>query len=37
VDQWFAGNGSAGATGVQMDKNSPYWGYISNNILLGQT
>ena len=36
VDQWFAGNGSAGTTGRPMDKNSPYWGYISNNVLLGQ-
>jgi hypothetical protein len=36
VDQWFGGN-RAGGTGRPMDKESPYWGYISNNILLGQT
>jgi len=33
VDQWFGGKGKQ--TGNQMDRSSPYFGYIANNILLG--
>jgi hypothetical protein len=33
VDQWFGGNGSQ--PGPRMNKDSPYFGYITNNILLG--
>jgi hypothetical protein len=33
VDQWFGGNGRQ--TGPRMNQDSPYFGYITNNILLG--
>lgn len=33
VDQWFGGKGKQ--TGNPMDRSSPYFGYIANNILLG--
>ena len=33
VDQWFGGNGRQ--VGQSMNKASPYFGYIANNILLG--
>ena len=33
VDQWFGGNGNQ--SGSPMDKASPYFGYVANNILVG--
>jgi hypothetical protein len=33
VDQWFGGTGRQ--TGPRMNQDSPYFGYITNNILLG--
>lgn len=40
VDQWFGGNRDSTnhvpGTGVQMDVNDLYFGYISNNIRLGE-
>jgi hypothetical protein len=35
VDQWFGGNGKQ--VGTSMNKSSPYFGYIANNILLGES
>lgn len=33
VDQWFGGNGSQ--IGPRMNQDSPYFGYITNNLRLG--
>jgi hypothetical protein len=33
VDQWFGGNGRQGPPG--MNRDSPYFGYINNNLRLG--
>jgi hypothetical protein len=39
VDQWFGGNRRQTAkrqgTGIAMDKNSPYFQYIDNNLRAG--
>ena len=39
VDQWFGGNRRQTAqklgTGIAMDKNSPYFQYIDNNVRAG--
>jgi hypothetical protein len=35
VDQWFGGNGRQ--VGPSMNKSGPYFGYIANNILLGES
>lgn len=35
VDQWFGGTRPS-SSGIQMDQDDPYFGYILNNIQLGQ-